>query len=115
MTFRTQTILGPALPMNVSVASKPQLIDQVYGFGIEIVTTGAGSFQIQGSMAEVPLEQAGNITTWSNIGAAIVPTGASTQIVQLDAQYYKWMRVKFDATSGLSSDTFTVKYSAKGP
>jgi uncharacterized membrane-anchored protein len=120
MTFKTNTLLGPSLPMDANVSSQPVLIDQVYGFAIEIASSGgtaAGSFQVQGSMADVTQAQAsaGSITTWSSVGSAIVVAAAGNTITNFDAQYYKWMRVVFTKSTGASSDTFTVKYGLKGP
>ena len=106
--------------MNATVASNPQLIDQIYGFAVEVTATGgtaAGSVQVQGSLTDVDVyaANAGNISTWSNISSAITISAAGSQIVNFDAQYYKWFRVRFTNSTGAVTDLLTVKYGAKGP
>lgn len=105
-----------AQPMNASANSQPILIDQIYGFAVECVATGgsaAGTVQVQGSLASAGIGL--TISTWSNIGTPIAISAAGNQIVNFDAQYYKWARVTFTATSGGAGDALTVRVGIKGP
>lgn len=101
--------------MNANITGGPVLIDQIYGFCIQITASGstpAGSFQVQTSVDDVGV--AGTVTNWANCGSAIVVSAAGTTLTNFDAQYGKWMQVVFTKSTGAVGDLATVKYGLKG-
>jgi hypothetical protein len=90
---------------DVSQSSQPIDLNGIYGFFAQWLITGTvtGNMIMQGSVDGVTYH---DISTTSISG--------TKGYVNLDAQYYRWLIVKFSRSSGTASDKITAQVFLKG-
>jgi hypothetical protein len=96
-----------------SFESEAVLLDQIYGYSMHAIFTGApnGSIKLQASNDET--RESSSISNWIDVANSSQSVAASGQFFwNVDASFYKWVRVAYVAASGTGA--CTVNYAAKG-
>jgi hypothetical protein len=112
MKFANVKVISAA-NMASSFNSQPILLDQIYGFSFQAITTGApnGSFKLQCSNDNVQLES--QVTNWTDIaGTAQAITAPGSVLYNVNYAFYMWVRIVYTAASG--SGSCDVTYASKG-
>jgi hypothetical protein len=99
--------------MSANIESSPILLDQIYGFAMQAVYTGApdGTLKIQVSCDITSF--ADKIVNWDDLaGSSVVISGPDITTYNVDAQFYKWVRIVYVFSSG--TGVLNVAYNSKG-
>lgn len=102
--MKTQTVVAlNAVTGEANKTSGVIDLNGIYGFFLQWQVTGtpAGSIVVQASA---------DGTTYYDVSTTTLATG----FVQLDAQYYRYMKVKFARSGGVVGDTISAQVFCKG-
>lgn len=100
-----QVVALDNVSLDADKSSLPIDLNGIYGFFAQWLITGSatGSMIMQGSVDGITYH---DISTTNLSG--------TKGFVNLDAQYYRWLIVKFSRTGGTSSDKMTAQVFLKG-
>lgn len=113
MKFINKSIITAGNMSLVSVASDAILIDQIYGYSLQCTYSGAPSGSLRVQASNDLTNNPDDVSDWDDVGDSVVAISASGDtFYNLDAQFYKYFRVKYDRLSG--SGSLTVVYFGKG-
>lgn len=111
------TLVIAAGDVAINNTSSPITLESLYGFSVQAVFTGSpvGELKLQGSCD--PGKPTANsygtdVVNWNDISSPVAISASGNTIFNLDAQFYKWLRVVYTATSG--TGTINVRFNGKG-
>lgn len=99
--------------MSADIESSPILLDQIFGFAMQAVYSGApdGVLKIQVSCDIT--NYADQIVNWDDLASSSVTiTSDGITTYNVDAQYYKWVKIVYIFSTG--TGVLNVTYNSKG-
>jgi hypothetical protein len=112
MKFAQDNIVA-AGDMSADVESSPILLDQIYGFAMQAVYTGApdGVLKIQVSCDITSF--ADKVVNWDDLASSsVIISAAGITTYNVDAQFYKWVKIVYTFSAG--TGVLNVAYNSKG-
>lgn len=114
------TLIINAGDLASDVTSEAVTLESMFGYAIQCVLTGApvGALKLQascdiGTNAASASAAGTGITNWNDLtGTTTAISAAGTFLFNQDAQYYKWVRVVYTATSGTGA--ISARINSKG-
>ncbi len=112
------TLIVNASDASVTIISSPVTLESIYGFAIQSVFTGSpvGTLKLQASCDPGTVTAGAygtNVNNWNDIpGYSTAISSSGNTMYNLDAQFYKWVRLVYTATSG--TGTLSARFNAKG-
>lgn len=99
--------------MSANISSEAILLDQIYGFAMQAVYSGSpvGTLKIQVS-CDITNDRS-NVVNWDDLaGSSVAISASGITTYNVDAQFYKWIRIVYVFTSGTGA--LNVAYNSKG-
>ena len=114
------TLVVNAADASVTVTSSAITLENIFGYAIQVVFTGSpvGSLKLQAScdQGSNPINASAigaGITNWNDIaGTTVAISSAGLTLYNMDAQYYKWVRIVYTPDSG--TGTVSARINSKG-
>lgn len=114
------TLIVNAGDASANITSNAISLESIYGFAMQAVFTGTptGTLKLQASCdpGSNPINASAigsGITNWTDVAnSSTAISAAGTVLYNIDAAYYKWVRIVYTASSGTS--TLNVRFNGKG-
>jgi hypothetical protein len=106
-------VIVDAESVAITFESDAVLLDQIYGFSFHAIISGSPNGSIKLQASNDPVRNGDDVANWIDVANSSQSVTVAGQFFwNVDASFYKWVRVVYTAVSG--SGSCTVNYSAKG-